>query len=537
MQPGRADAHAVGTADFLAIKRIHPVRTHQEAHTEADAVFDPRVPFGGDRVGGQTRHDIFRRQRAGQQRGEIGDHAVAASGMQHDFAARVGDGGEAGGACPFRQRRQQAGAEIRLIAIGGEIPSVVEHRLVPGATGAVVVQHVAVDEAGLAVGVAAGGGFIEHGNGLGGERGIATGFAHELPEFAIHHDGVVCGPQPAFALGADKAEYARVAPGFGGHAGGAAGAANLHFHREEMIHQQCLFPGLQWQRIAVADARRGDDIVAQVGEGADQRNRAGGRAALHAADRCAGAAHGGEVQQHDDITTALERQALDQFQRLAPTLATVVDAVMQGAGWHVCHIEFRPVGGEIRMARVQMQQNIGRVGPINHNQFVIIRPTDAAAVQQQIEFGEAGDGGGAVGEQFHVAAGLLGVAMLQMPSRRDQRAAGDGVAKAGAFLQLSRGQGALQQRHVAGGDAIGHLAEAFSIFRSKYGAACHGDAHAGVQKLRRRLRFAEAGAGVSDRTRAEIHQPRHLRTIHSHHPHHQAVAQCDSPQSIYSGRR
>ena len=41
-------------------------------------------------AGGCTGSDLIQRHRAGQQRREIGDHAVAAGDMQRDFAARIG---------------------------------------------------------------------------------------------------------------------------------------------------------------------------------------------------------------------------------------------------------------------------------------------------------------------------------------------------------------------------------------------------------------------------------------------------------------
>jgi len=126
--------------------------------------------------------------------------------------------------------------------------------------------------------------------------------------FAVH--------SPPSDLARTKREDAGVAPVLGGHARGAAGAADLHLDREEMVDQHRLFPGLGQAALAGGF----DHLAADRHDGAHQRERAGGRAALHAADRRAARADGREIQQQRMAARAGEGHALDHLDRLGLSL-------------------------------------------------------------------------------------------------------------------------------------------------------------------------------------------------------------------------
>ena len=89
---------------------------------------------------------------------------------------------------------------------------------------------------------------------------------------------------------------------------------------------------------------------------------------------------------------------------------------------------------------------------------------------------------GAIGKHLHVPFRLVGVAMLQMPPRRQQRSGGNGIAQSQPFQALRLGQRTSQQGHVAVSHPIRDATEAFSILITENGAASDGHAHAGVEQ-------------------------------------------------------
>ena len=61
------------------------------------------------------------------------------------------------------------------------------------------------------------------------------------------------------------------------------------------------------------------------------------------------------------------------------------------------------------MVGTEIQVQLGRLRPIHCDQLIVVGASDAAAVQEQVEFGETGNGGRAVREQLHVARRLGGI--------------------------------------------------------------------------------------------------------------------------------
>ena len=264
-----------------------------------------------------------------------------------------------------------------------------------------VLQPVGIDEAGLAVDEGAARGLREHRFGVASERRV-VGCRHALPEFGVHHDGVVGRPQAAAFLAADEVQHAGVAPGFGGHAGSAAGAADLHFHRQQMVQHEGLFPTREG---GIQPGTR-DDVEADVQQGTQQGNGAGRRAALHAGDRAAGGADGGQVQHQRPGAFAAEGHRFQDFHRLGPAFPAVGDGMDDGTGrrggevgqqfarqervdGRLRHAQVggealarRTGGREIQMRRGEVQQQCGRLGPVHQHQSVVIGAADAGAVQQ-----------------------------------------------------------------------------------------------------------------------------------------------------------
>ncbi len=497
--------------------------------------------------------------------------------MQRDLAAGVRRHREAGGGGAGGGVGHQAGGVVELVALGAEVAAVDVDGLVARRAGAVVLELVAVDQAGLAVDVGAAGDLVEHLAGVGGDRvgrdqaeggglvGGGVGAGDGVPELAVDHDGVVGGPQAALGLGADEAQHALVAPALGGHAGGAAGAADLDLDGEVVVDEQRLLPGLQGLGVGVAVARRLDHVAADVEQAAQQRDRAGGGAALHAGDRAAGGAHQRQVEDEDLVALAAERHGLQQLDGLGPALAAVGDEVHDGALGGGVHggeqlggeegLQLRAVGlGQgrgggapaehaqldaeaahrlgvgrvVAVGGVEVEQQGGGEGPVDVDQLVVVGAADARSVEQEVELGEGGDGGGAVGEHLHVAPGLAGVAVLQVAAGGEERAGGDGVAQA-RLLGVARpgggggqhrrhrglrrrGQGVRAQRRRAGGlgaqgggahqrqvafgDAVGDAAEALGVLGAEHGAAADGHAHAAVEQARGQRGLAESGGCV-----------------------------------------
>ena len=162
-----------------------------------------------------------------------------------------------------------------------------------------------------------------------------------------------------------------------------------------------------------------------------------------------------------------------------------------------------------------MQQQRRRVGPVHGDQVVVIGPADAGAVQQQVELGEGGDGGRAVGEHLHVARGLFLVAVLEMPAGGDERAGGDGIAQPRLLHCRPRPpprDRAARCCRPPRGRRRGRSSRVVAL--AEHGAPRHGDPHAGVQRTRRQLRLAERRPGQPagpahlsrpDRQRAAVH--------------------------------
>ena len=78
-----------------------------------------------------------------------------------------------------------------------------------------------------------------------------------------------------------------------------------------------------------------------------------------------------------------------------------------------------------------------------------------------------------------------------MPPGGQQRAGGDGVAEPRLLLTVRVGWGAVEQGHVAGGDAVGDSPEALGVIRAKHRAAGNGNAHASIKLARRQFGVAE----------------------------------------------
>ena len=495
MQAGRADADAVGARDLGRVEGVHAVGTQQEAHAEAHGLLHAAVPLAQDVAVGLSRCEAVQFHRAGEQRGEVADHAVAAGDVQRDLAAGVRRHRETGGGGAGGRVGHQAGGVVELVALGAEVAAVDVDGLVAGRAGAVVLELVAVDQAGLAVDVGAAGDLVEHLARVGGHRvrghepersilvGGRVGARDGLPELAVHHDGVVRGPQPALGLGADEAQHALVAPALGGHAGRASGAADLDLDGEVVVDEQRLLPGLHDLGGGVAVARGLDHVAADVEQAAQQRDRARGRAALHAGDRAAGGAHLRQVEHEDLVALAAEGHRLQQLDRLGPALAAVGDGVHHGTLRRGVHAR-QQLGGEERLQLravrlgqgrgrgapgehaqldaeaahrlgvgrvvavrgIEVQQQGRREGPVDVDQLVVVGAADARAVEQEVELGEGGDRRRAVGEHLHVAPGLAGVAVLQVAAGGEQRAGGDGVAQARLLGVAGPGGGGGQHR-------------------------------------------------------------------------------------------
>jgi hypothetical protein len=151
------------------------------------------------------------------------------------------------------------------------------------------------------------------------------------------------------------------------------------------------------------------------------------------------------------------------------------------------------VAGVIGMVRREIQKQVRRLRPIDHDQLVIVTAPDARAIQQEVEFGEGGDGGGAIGKHLHIPGRLVEVAVLQMPPRCQQRARRDRIAQTYLLEPIRRGWRAAEQGHVTGGDPVGNVAKGRLVALAKDGATTDRDAHPRIERSGRARHVAEMG--------------------------------------------